>query len=193
VNFKIIFILCIAFNCQFFIAQKTDALFSKSQNDSIKVNNAKNKTIYSAARKATILSASFPGLGQVHNKKYWKMPIIYAALGGLTYWGIHNQQQYKFYSNNLRAANDVDANTINTTLYNNDQLIAYKNLYRKRRDLSILLLLGVYALNIIDANVDAHLQTFDVSDNLSLNLNPYANFFNDKTLQTGLTLKFNFK
>lgn len=161
--------------------------------DSVQVKKAQKKAIYSSARKATIMSAVVPGLGQAYNKKYWKIPVIYAALGGLGYWGINNHQQYKYYSNNLRALYDEDPNTTNITPYNSSQLIAQKNYYKKYRDIAIMAGVVVYAINIIDANVDAHLKTFDVSDDLSLKVNPYYNLNYDNTIQTGLSLKLNFK
>jgi len=74
------------------------------------------------------MSAIFPGLGQIYNRKYWKAPVIYAAIGGLAYWGITNQTKYKYYSNNLRFENDDDVTTINETLYNTDQLITQKGI-----------------------------------------------------------------
>lgn len=161
--------------------------------DSIASKRAVRKAIYGDARKATILSASFPGLGQIYNRKYWKAPVIYAALGGLAYWGVKNQNQYKYYSTNLKAIYDDDESTTNTTLYNTDQLITQKKYYKKFRDIAIMGGILIYLINVIDANVDAHLKTFDVSDDLSLQLNPYTNFDNTNKLQAGLSLKLKFK
>lgn len=174
-------------------AQQNDSLRFAYKNDSIQSKRAVNKAIYGNARKATIMSACFPGLGQIYNRKYWKAPVIYVALGGIGYWGITNQVKYKYYSNNLKAANDDDANTINETLYSSDQLITQKKYYQKYRDISIMLGALVYLVNIIDANVDAHLRTFDVSDDLSLQLNPYSNLDYNNKLQAGLSLKLKFK
>lgn len=154
---------------------------------------ARNKAIYGQARKATIMSACFPGLGQIYNKKYWKAPIIYAALGGLGYWGITNQTQYKYYSNNLKYEYDNDPNTVNETKYNDSQLITLKKYYKKYRDYAILGGVLVYALNIIDANVDAHLKTFDISDDLSLKVKPYSGFGYGQQVYTGLSFQFTFK
>lgn len=139
------------------------------------------------------MSAVVPGLGQIYNKKYWKTPIIYAALGGLSYWGISNHIKYKYYSDNLRAIYDEDESTTNTTFYSDAQLIALKRDYKKYRDIAIMAGAFVYILNIIDANVDAHLKTFDVTDDLSLQLKPYTGFDYRNTLQTGVTLKLTFK
>jgi len=174
-------------------AQNNDSLKNEIKTDSTKSNRAVKKAIYSSARKATIMSACLPALGQIYNRKYWKAPVIYVALGGLGYWGVTNQIKYKYYSDNLKFANDSDSNTINETLYNNDQLVTQKRYYRKYRDYAIIAGALVYLINIIDANVDAHLKTFDVSDDLSLQVNPYSNFDYNNKLQAGLTLKLKFK
>lgn len=180
-------------SCSIVHAQQNDSIYRAYKKDSVQAKRAVKKAIYGNARKATIMSACFPGLGQIYNRKYWKAPVIYVALGGIGYWGITNQVKYKYYSNNLRAANDDDVNTINETLYSSDQLITQKKYYQKYRDISIMLGALVYLVNIIDANVDAHLRTFDVSDDLSLQLNPYSNLDYNNKLQAGLSLKLKFK
>jgi hypothetical protein len=93
----------------------------------------------------------------------------------------------------LRAENDDDASTINTTNYNSAQLIIQKRYYRKYRDIAIMTGVLVYLINVIDANVDAHLKTFDVSDDLSIRVMPFSQFDINSKLQTGLTLHLNFK
>ncbi len=185
--------LFLVFVCASVQAQQNDSLKKETSIDSTKSKRAVKKAIYSNARKATIMSACLPGLGQIYNRKYWKAPVIYAALGGLGYWGVTNQIKYKYYSDNLTALHDDDANTINETLYNSDQLVTQKRYYRKYRDYAIIAGALVYLINIIDANVDAHLKTFDVSDDLSLQVNPYSNFDYNNKLQAGLSLKLKFK
>jgi hypothetical protein len=187
------YILFFVFACASVQAQQNDSLRNEIKADSIKSKRAVNKAIYSSARKASIMSACLPGLGQVYNKKYWKVPVIYAALGGIGYWGITNQRRYKFYSDNLKALHDDDVSTTNSTLYSSDQLITQKRYYRKYRDMSVIFGVLVYLVNIVDANVDAHLKTFDVSDDLSLQVKPYSNLDYNNKLQAGLTLKLNFK
>jgi len=186
---NIFLIIC----CASVHAQQNDSLNLEIKKDSIQNKRALKKAIYSSARKATIMSACLPGLGQIYNRKYWKAPVIYVVLGGLGYWGVTNQIKYKYYSNNLKYANDNDPNTVNETLYNNDQLVVQKRYYRKYRDYAIIAGALVYVINIIDANVDAHLKTFDVSDDLSLQFKPYSNIDYNNKLQAGLTLKLKFK
>jgi hypothetical protein len=174
----------------------TGGMYAQQQDTtSVKQSKEVKKAIYGSARKATIMSACLPGLGQVYNgkKAFWKVPLIYAALGGIGYWGISNHVRYKYYSNNLAAIYDNDANTINTSGYSSDQLVTEKKYYKKYRDIAIMVGALVYIINIIDANVEAHLKTFDISDDLSLQLKPYGNLDYNNNLQTGLTLKLRFK
>lgn len=154
-------------------------------------------------RKAVIMSALVPGLGQVYNRKYWKVPIVYASLGTLVYLIGDFNKKYNSYYN---AYNDYIlelAKTPNEGRFNNIQglqnyndkkgyLKAYKDFYRRWRDLDVLILAGVYALNIIDANVDAHFFYFDISDNLTLNAKPTIFEHLDKTENIGISFNLNF-
>lgn len=122
---------------------------------------------------AAIMSAALPGLGQVYNKKYWKVPIIYAGFGALTYYIIDNNKNYVAFRDAYRAR--VDDNLTNNDIkkeYTTDQLRIIKNIYWKNRDLMIILTATLYALNILDATVDAHFFTYDISDDLSLRISP---------------------
>jgi hypothetical protein len=176
-------------------AQENDSLRNEIRKDSIRAKRAVRHAIYGNARKATIMSAIVPGLGQVYNgrKSIWKVPVIYAALGGVGYWGFTNQVKYKYYSNNLKYIYDEDESTVNETLYDANQLITQKNYYKKYRDMAIMIGSLVYLINIIDANVDAHLKKFDVSDDLSLQFKPYTGFDYNNKLLTGISIKLNFK
>jgi hypothetical protein len=168
-----------------------------SQGDTLKVEKkGKNKAIYREARKATVMSAIIPGLGQAYNRKWWKVPIVYAGLGGFGYLLTTNQAKYNYYGKNLKAENDGDPNTINETKYTGEQLLTLKNDYRKYRDLGVIGCAIIYVLNIVDANVDAHLKTFDVSDDLSLEIKPYTNLYccnYSPQFQTGITLNLKLK
>jgi hypothetical protein len=141
--------------------------------DSLEKVRAQNRRIYAAPRKASIMSAIVPGLGQVYNRKYWKVPLIYGGLGGLGWLFSVNNTEYQFYRRNLKAVYDDDPATINETFYDADQLQKEKNYYKKIRDLAAIGMGAIYLLNIVDANVDAHLRTFDVSDDLSLRADPW--------------------
>lgn len=125
-------------------------------------------------KRAALMSACLPGLGQAYNKKYWKIPIIYAGFGGLGYSMGFNQVYYKRYRNAIRLRYDNDPTTNDLyPQYSDDDLSTLKNYYQRWRDLSIIGMAALYTLNVIDAAVDAHLFYFDVSDNLSLHASPY--------------------
>lgn len=164
-------------------------------NDSIAQAKRNRKKIYSIARKSTLMSAILPGLGQAYNKKYWKVPVIYAGLIGFGYLFVTNNTQYRFYRKNLIAFYDNDSSTVNTTQYSGSQLETLKTDFKKNRDLGLIGMGIIYLVNIIDANVDGHLRTFDVSDDLSISVDPWQNIYRSAGYKTamGLSIKFNFK
>ncbi|MCH8554333.1 MAG: DUF5683 domain-containing protein [Schleiferiaceae bacterium] len=141
-------------------------------------------------RRATLLSVAVPGTGQIYNRKWWKAPIVYAGLGTTIFLAISNQQDYRRYSNafDIRQAGGEDE--FDGRL-NNQQLVSNMRFHQGNRDLSILFAFVVYGVNIIDANVDAHLFDFDVSDDLSIRITPtYRN--TPWGAHSGLALTFNF-
>lgn len=146
-------------------------------NDTIPADTVKKPYVHSP-KKAAIMSACLPGLGQVYNgmhgaKSYWKIPVIYAGFGGLGYGFAWNQSIYKDYRNSLRARYDDDTTTIDLyPNYSDDNLVTLKNYYQRYRDLCVIGMAALYTLQIVDAAVDAHLLTFDVGDNLSMNVQP---------------------
>lgn len=118
--------------------------------------------------RATLYSTLLPGLGQAYNGDYWKIPIFYAGFAVSGYcWGF-NQQQYKRYRNMYKDAAE-GTYTGNLTAEN---IKYYRDQYRRLRDYSILATAIVYLLNIIDANVFAHFNNFDISDDITLNVEP---------------------
>ena len=142
---------------------------------------------------ASLRSALIPGWGQAYNKKYWKIPIIYAGIGGLVYALDQNQKEY----NTLRQAYifTTDDDTATIGLYQGralsaDVLASLRDTYRRYRDLSVVGLFAVYVLNIIDANVDAHLFEFNVDDNLTLNFVPCRQVVSSRSYHgIGINLK----
>ena len=152
------------------------------------------------AHRAAVMSAILPGLGQAYNKKYWKIPIVYAALAAGSYLLYYENSQYQQYHRELLYRynhNQVHSDSSLTT-YTTDKLNTEKLVYQKYRDFSIVGVVIIYALNIIDASVDGHFKTFDVSDNLSMTIKPKT-FFCAQNIQNplgvgaGLSLSFNFK
>lgn len=120
------------------------------------------------------MSVALPGLGQVYNGKWWKVPIIYGAFGGLIYSSIANDMKCRTYKNAYLIRIDDDPNTTDQFVgrYSDANLRELVDFYERNRDLSLIFTGVIYALNIIDAGVDAHLKDFDVSDDLSLNVSP---------------------
>ena len=150
---------------------------------------SENPRIHSA-HKASVLSTIIPGAGQVYNKKYWKVPIIYASLGTSIYFINENQKKYTSYKNAYlqRENGEIDEYS---ELYNNSQLITIMDYYERNRDISYIMTAAIYLLNIVDASVDAHLLDFDVSDELTLSYSP--SFINTPYgKNTSLSLKMNF-
>lgn len=157
------------------------------------------KTTIHSPRKSTILSLCLPSAGQFYNhlnrvKKHknnlwWKIPIIYGGLGTSVYFLIDNQNEFNAIKNErLLRLNGGPTNLY--PLYTSSQLKIIQNDYRRWRDLSVISFLGVYLLQVIDANVEGHLIHFDNSDNLSININPSFNFNNLKELQLSIHYRF---
>jgi hypothetical protein len=125
-------------------------------------------------RKAALYSAVLPGLGQAYNREYWKIPLVYAALGITTYTFILNMDSYRTYRNAYRIRLDGNADTHDAyeRLYSDASLKVLRDGYREYVDYSVLVFVIAYGLNIADATVFAHLRTFDMSDDLSMKIVP---------------------
>jgi hypothetical protein len=160
----------------------------------------KKNVVPHSPRKASLYSAICPGLGQAYNKKYWKIPVLYAGFAGLGYSVYSNQKDYVRYRAAYRIRMDNDPATIDEfalTIKNNDRLLSATQTLHRWRDLSIFGTALLYLMNIVDATVDAHLFSFDVSDDLSLNFQPVsistASLMNKQPVSvTGLSIHINF-
>lgn len=165
---RCVFILavCILGTSSPLISQVTDTV----RKDSLTVKSQKTHS----PKKAALLSTILPGAGQVYNKKYWKMPLIYGGVAALVYSLNVNQSRYVRYRDAYKYRVDNDANTVDdyVGLYRDSDLFTLQKTYNRYRDLSVMGLGLLYILNIVDASVDAHLFSFDVSDNLSLSIHP---------------------
>ncbi len=141
---------------------------------------------------ASLLSMAIPGAGQVYNKKYWKVPVIYGLGGYLTYAAMHNGKEYNRFKTAYLYATDGDPSTVDE--FNgeipDDQLLYYKDTYRHQRDLNIIGIMVIYIMNIVDASVDAHFFDYDISDDLSLKITPAAPVGN---MALGLSIKMALK
>lgn len=147
------------------------------------INYATNDV--SDVKKATTLSTICPGAGQIYNKSYWRVPIVIGGLASTIYtidWNNRGYKRFKTaytlrvdYENNPEKYPGGSADEFRGA-YSATFLKNLKDSYRRNRDLCILLTAGVYLLNIIDAHVDAHLQDYDISDDLSMNVEPYFDY-----------------
>jgi hypothetical protein len=140
------------------------------------------KKVRSIAAKAAIRSAILPGLGQIYNKKYWKIPLVYGALAIPVSTFKYNSDWYTKtrFAYTTRVTNDT-ANFKNIARelqpISTEALRTYRNSFRKNMDFSVLGLLLMWGLNVVDATVDGHLRTFNISDDLTMSIQPSTRNF----------------
>jgi hypothetical protein len=179
---------------------------------------SKKRSIKKIPIKATMLSASLPGFGQIYNSKYWKIPLVYAGFGSLGYAVIFNS---RFYNRYIKAYQDFTDLIPETASYVSlirgadqkyydpvvhpgtykkadaswvkDQLLLKVDYFKKYRDLSYIGIAAWYIISILDANVDASLSDYDVGENLNLSLAPIQiPFYNFALVGIKVSLKINF-
>ena len=181
------------------LLMKADSTFNKLP--------APKKQFIPNSNRALWLAMVFPGGGQIYNRKYWKLPIVYGGFVGCAYALSWNNKMYKDYS---QAYLDIMDNDPGTQSYEDfippsvsiegqeerfkEIFRKRKDIYRRQRDLSIFCFIGVYVLSIIDAYVDAELSNFDISKDLTLRVEPTTfNDYNSKNFNSGgLQCSFNF-
>ena len=145
--------------------------------------------------KAAFYSAILPGLGQAYNKKYWKIPFVYAALGSGIYFYDSNNRNYNRARNafKLRKNNKPDEfDGLDGNIFlSEDALVSAQKSYKKDRDLSLLVSVGLYVLQVIEASTNAHLLQHNVNNNLTINPKLIKNSVNNKAI-VGAQINFNF-
>ena len=148
-----------------------DSLTQTEAGDSARTGFFKKN--YPDPKKAGLMSLVIPGSGQIYNKHWWKTPLIYGALGGMTYAIIWNTEQYNRLQTAYQAALKGEEHEFSGTAIDNPQsLRSIRDTYDKNRQLSYVGFAFVYLLNGIEAFVDAHLQNFDISEDLSIRVRP---------------------
>lgn len=183
-------------------------------NDSLKVAAPVVKEVRSP-KKASVYAALFPGLGQIYNKKYWKLPIVYGGYAGLVYvlgWNNNNYKDFfqgyriiaqytsaaglksdeRKFLDNLIKNPSVSLDNPTTFTYISAQLKSGKDFYRRNRDLTIIGIAALHVLSIIDASVDANLFDFDISDDLSMRVEPMPIYLGNQNMMVGFNLAINF-
>lgn len=141
--------------------------------------------------KAAFYSAVLPGLGQAYNRSYWKIPIVYGALGTGIYFYIRNDHEFHNYRDAYKRRLAGYQDDKYQGKISDDGLIRAQKLFRKNKEISLFVTVLLYALNIVDANVEAHLRQFNVSENLSLKPGYEFDEFSGRS-NYGLSLNFNF-
>ena len=143
--------------------------------------------------------ALIPGAGQAYNHKYWKMPIVYAGFGATFYFAVTNKDDYHLYRDaydyKMGTKTDVSDKAIEeANKYTPDNLITLRDYYRRNMELSWIIAAAWYVVQIIDANVDAHFFYYEISDDLTLHVEPQCVITNNITYENniGVKLKLNF-
>lgn len=199
---KLWLFLLFIISCSSLLAQKKEKETAKK--DSVAVAKRSGSRYDSAMKahspkKAALRSAILPGLGQIYNKKYWKLPIVYGILG--TSGGIFffNLKQYRDTRFAYRVKYNMRVNGTDSALYSQikpilqplgeESLRFYRNQYRRDIDYSALFFILLWGLNVVDAAVDAHLKSFDISPDLSLRFQPgYSELANTNGLSLVLKI-----
>ncbi|MCV2485808.1 DUF5683 domain-containing protein [Flavobacterium sp. SH_e] len=145
------------------------SIFAQAQDKIVFKDSLKSETIDPLRpAKAAFYSAVLPGLGQIYNKKYWKLPLVYGAIGTSTYLYIDNQKKYNIYRDEYKSRLEgIESDSQFLAGLSESQLISAQKQFQRNRDLSALFMVGFYVLNIIDANIDAALSQFNVSEKLA--------------------------
>ena len=146
-------------------SQYSDTLIIESGKNVIKPD-----TGFHDPRKAIIYSAILPGLGQIYNKKVWKVPIIYAGIGTFVYYIDKNQRYYIDLKNALMDPDYTMKYFVGT--FTDEEITYVKDTYKRWRDMSIIGTFGFYILQIVDASVDAYMFNWDVGEDISLRIQP---------------------
>lgn len=151
--------------------------------DSVLFKKSKKEFNPLAPSKAAFYSAILPGMGQIYNKRYWKAPIAWGLIGSSIYMYTWNNDNYKSFRTAFKRRQagftDDEFYDLNNGIIpslDGDDLEYQQKRFQSDRDLWLVVAIGMYALNIVDANVDAHLKQFNIDDDLSIDFEPYFDF-----------------
>jgi hypothetical protein len=191
---KILFLLLVLITISLHAQQDSTKVDDLKIKGSIKINSNYFNPL--SPSKAAFYSAIFPGLGQIYNKKYWKAPVVWAAMGTSIYFYVDNNKEYNRYRTafKLREAGlkDEFTNDDGSLLVSRNGLISAQKTLKSNRDLSLLTTVVFYVLQIVEASVNAHLLQFNTNDNLSFSPTIISNPVRYDIPKVGLKLKFDF-
>ncbi len=178
--------------CTSILAQESDTLKVAITQETVVLAETEREPYDALApSRAAFYSAVIPGLGQAYNKKYWKIPIVYVGIGSSIYYYLDRDKEYKrfrdAYKRRLAGFTDDEFQGVADAT-----LIRAQRREQRNKDVSIAVAVGIYLLNIVDANVDAHLKQFNVSEDLTLSPNINMDPF-DASTNYGLSLTFRLK
>ena len=151
---------------------------------------------YPSPRKAAILSLAIPGGGQIYNKRWWKLPLVYGAVVGMGLTIDHNQSNYRRLRDALELKRDTMEHEFSGTSIDNLQALrSLRDEFDKNTQMAYVGMFIVYTLQALEAFVDAHLKSFDVDDNIGMELKPTVDFhgLSTPTIGLGVTIPLNRK
>lgn len=149
------------------------------------------KGVYPNPAKATLYSILLPGLGQIYNGEFWKVPLYWTLMaGGIHFWMDNNRQYHRWKWIHNMATTDDD--TVERPPQTGETAKYYRDAYRRMRDYSIVATMGFYLLQVIDANVFAYMQDFEVTDDISMHIQPSV-FSTDYAFQPAVGLNVGFR
>lgn len=183
--YKFLFIFSILFFLTHIVGQDIYAQKKSSKSDSTEVK-------VHSPKKATYL-ALIPGAGQIYNKKYWKVPIVYAGFGVMGYFAIANRKEYLIYNEAYTCSvlEGDDCTNDLTDRYSSDELKSIKDYYQRNMELSFIIMGAWYVLQILDASVDAHLYYWEVNEDLSVDIQPVVQPIIPRLKQPGQEIPYN--
>ncbi len=202
---KHVITLVVAVFCYFTCQSQQDETSTTPTQATLKITDSvvKKAPVFDPLRpaKATFFSAILPGLGQAYNKRYWKIPIVYGALGTSLYFYFTSNREHNRFRDAFKSRlagfrndeffRDAEGNLLETPRVSNDGLVRAQRLTRRNTEVALLVTIGIYALNILDANVDAHLLQYNIDENLTLA--PHYKFNSiERSGNAGLTLNYKF-
>ncbi|MDZ7740238.1 MAG: DUF5683 domain-containing protein [Bacteroidota bacterium] len=192
--FKILSGFCIAL----LLLCCTWQLKAQEENNSAGSKPPADSIVYKhSPQKATLYSLVLPGLGQAYNKKYWKIPIVYAGFGVLGYFAITNGNEYRKYRQAFdyvtQGDQSIPINNDYVDKYEPEQLAQGRDYYRRNLEFTYILTGFWYILNVVDAVVDAHLYYYSIDDDLGIRLEPVMDYANmQPNFHPGISLRFRF-
>ncbi len=171
------------------IPSEKDSITNGLKGEGIEVDGSLERGVVNplAPSKAAFYSAILPGLGQIYNKRYWKLPIVYGAIGTGVYAYIFNNNEYNrfrdafkrrragFFDDEFYDINDSGIVPGNPDI-SDEALQDAQERFQRDRDLALAITIGLYVLNIVDANVDAHLKQFNVDEDLAIDVKPFLDY-----------------